>query len=229
MKRFTAFLTAVCALTYSCCITASAALIQTYKPQPTPTPTPVAQETKAPAVSRETSKYAYAQSGKGFRSLPNVYLGTENAVAHITHDGTSNFVVWQSLPDGRKVLLANVLGKYDGYVYMDSSTACTVEVIADGNWTIAINPIAADNRTSFSGTGDYVTGFFTAPTNAWRCTHSGKGLFTVWQYDMAGDGLPALVANAIGNYSDSRKSELADGTYCILVVHADGPWTIKPV
>ena len=57
-------------------------------------------------------------------------------VAHITHVGQSNFVVYGYSNDGRN-LLVNEIGNYDGEVILSPSTFLMV-IKADGKWTIEV-------------------------------------------------------------------------------------------
>ena len=57
-------------------------------------------------------------------------------VAHITHDGQENFVVYGYNDSGRD-LLVNEIGNYDGEVILAPSPFLLV-VKADGKWTIEI-------------------------------------------------------------------------------------------
>jgi len=61
-----------------------------------------------------------------------VYRG-DTAIAHVTHDGESNFALIGH-PDAG--LLINEIGPYDGTVRFEGEDI--YEVTADGNWTVAI-------------------------------------------------------------------------------------------
>jgi hypothetical protein len=55
-------------------------------------------------------------------------------IAHITHDGKSNFAVYGYADEGR-TLLVNEIGKYEGDSILSPTTFLMV-VKADGKWTI---------------------------------------------------------------------------------------------
>lgn len=57
----------------------------------------------------------------------------DTGIAHVTHDGDSNFALWGH-PDAS--LLINEIGTYDGTIVLEGEEF--YEVTADGNWTVTI-------------------------------------------------------------------------------------------
>jgi hypothetical protein len=52
----------------------------------------------------------------------------------VTHDGQSNFAVWEYCTNGATNLLVNKIANYKGTI-RGLGGNCIVSVVADGNWT----------------------------------------------------------------------------------------------
>lgn len=65
-----------------------------------------------------------------------IYTGASGNVAHITNDGSSNFVVYAY--GSRQDLLVNEIGSYDGTVRIQPDTL-VFEVRSEGSWTIDVD------------------------------------------------------------------------------------------
>lgn len=173
-----------------------------------------------------TSEQAYVQTGKGWKTLDGVFAGTSLAAAHITHLGKSSFSVWQTMSDGSRHLLVSTVGAYDGIVTIDALSPSTLDISADGDWRVIIEPVFAISADAFAGSGDYVTGIFTAPASRWDVKHYGQRAFSVWQYAYDGSAFQPL-ASSIGDF-DGISAGLPAGTPCYLVIKADGDWSVTP-
>ena len=62
-------------------------------------------------------------------------------------------------------------------------------------------------------------------TGKWHITHKGKCNFAVWLYTTKGRD---LIVNEIGIYDGNRVFSIPSGSNAILVIEADGDWTIAP-
>lgn len=140
------------------------------------------------------------------------------AIMHITSSGTGNFVVKTS-----DDLSVNVIGAYEGRVFVDDLLAGgQTQITSNGPWTIEVLPLASVRNTGgvITGQGDDVVKGHTAMVA--RVTHDGVGNFIVRTYPESGNGFN-LPINEIGPYSGTVLLENA-----IIVIRADGPWSIVP-
>ena len=122
--------------------------------------------------------------------------------------------------------LINAIGNYQGTVFVASKEPVLFEVVADaGIWDGRIEGIEKTESVSWSGRGDWVSGFFTAPMNSeWRIAHTGASNFMVRTFCLKGP--EKWVVNEIGIYSETIDIELA-GNPCVWIVNADGDWSIN--
>jgi hypothetical protein len=175
----------------------------------------------AKAVNPPAKPIVY--SGTGDMVIDNIKLTSEFYVAHITHTGSSNFIIKDYM--GKLYsLLVNKIGNYDGKVLMETSGTHALNIQADGSWTIEILPQISSSAVSFSGKGDFVTPFFKMPENrTWSFTHDGSSNFYIWAY--AYDDAD-LVVNVIGKYNGTQIVDIASGKNVFFEIHADGNWTL---
>ncbi len=121
-------------------------------------------------------------------------------------------------------LLVNKVGPYSGRRPVnleDIDDAAQLSIEADGNWTVTLEPFTSMRHFGKKGTfgaGDDVV--FLQASAVFNITHDGSENFIVWDY--ATDGTE-LVVNEIGAYSGQHI--MSEG---IIVVAADGAWTITP-
>lgn len=77
---------------------------------------------------------APAFTGEGSGS--GVFKGTVKVGSKtLTHDGSSNFAVWQYCTNGHRDLLVNEIGSYTGRKIVKAGS-CVIAVEADGTWSI---------------------------------------------------------------------------------------------
>ena len=165
------------------------------------------------------------QSGAGDNliTLPD---GATAGIVTATHDGDRNFIVnvldASNSPTGD--LLVNTIGAYSGtavYGFSAFGDGTTLEVNADGNWTITISPVSAAPALAASGTGDAVY-LFDGPAGKLTATHSGSRNFIVTE-DTGEAFSMGLLVNTIGAYTGTVP--LSSGP-SVISVKADGTWTL---
>ena len=145
-------------------------------------------------------------------------------VLHITHSGSENFIVKLYKNKEYENLLVNTIGNYTGDVLVDGSGEYELEIKADGNWNITSDGLTIDDKTSFSGKGDSVTGITSTGTGNWKITNNGSGNFIVKEYGVS-SGYMDLLVNEIGSYSGVVKTTSSDDIF--FAVKSDGDWTIE--
>lgn len=162
--------------------------------------------------------------GRG-QSVPDAFfLPAGDSVLTFTHNGSRNFAVWAYVGDQRE-LLVNTIGAYSGSRPLSASTPITLDITADGGWTVQVDPIPPGGTVAFSGTGDSVSGWFDSPGRATiDATHDGSRNFAVWAQCAGGR---ALVQNQIGAVNGSGVVNFSRGP-CYWNVQADGNWSLTP-
>lgn len=183
-------------------------------PRPTRTPTPIPQ----PIVL----------TGSG-DAVVDIEKDDSAALVHITYTGSSNFVVWNYGTDGEKIdLLINTIGSYDGtrpldFLADEHTARFTVE--SSGQWVIEVLPLQ-EIRTvnvpgTFDGSGDDVINLSGSDPDLLKIDASqAKSNFVIWGY---GNGMDLLI-NEIAPYDGVI---IAGKDTSILVIEAEGPWTIE--
>ena len=168
------------------------------------------------------STQTYSGEGDDVITIPK---SIKTMIIEGNHTGSSNFIVWALDKVGdRNDLVFNEIGTFDGITAIgtrrwDSKTKF-LEVQADGAWEIKLKSMEKAGKFSGSGSEQAVIKY-TSGFKVWRIRHSGSRNFIVWQY--CTNGKSDLVVNKIGNYSGRNK--LMSGS-CILVIDADGEWSI---
>ncbi len=180
-------------------------------------------EPPAQKIKNNTSSNGFWAEGSGDYVVENLNV-TNYAVLHITHSGSSNFAVKLYKDDKYEDLLVNTIGDYSGDVLVEDSGKYELEITADGNWNITSDGLSVDDTTSFSGTGDGVTGITSHSGGNWHITNSGSSNFVVIQYGES-LGYMELLVNEIGNYDGTVKVESGDNIF--FKVTSEGSWTIK--
>ena len=165
------------------------------------------------------------QTGKGDNiiALPT---GAKAAIVTATHDGSSNFSL--SVLDASNAstgqLLVNTIGAYKGttaYGFTALGKGTTIQVTADGNWTIVITPVSAAPALVPAGIGDGVF-LYSGQAGKLAATHDGSSNFTVTEETNKALQFGLLI-NEIGTYSGTVP--LSSGP-SVIVVGADGNWTL---
>lgn len=169
---------------------------------------------------------AISESGTGDQiiELPaDVTAGMVTA----TYNGTGHFAI-TGLDENNEFadLIANTIGAYQGTTAFGLSsllpTGERLQVSADGDWTIEVQPLSAAPVLPEHGSGNGVFAF-TGGAGTWDIEHNGSSNFAVIQYGSGLGGMNLLV-NQIGNYSGSVAARPGPS---IIVVSADGDWTIS--
>ena len=152
------------------------------------------------------------------------------AIAEITHNGKSNFIVNTVDASGDQVDgLVNEIGKYDGTVLIEPSEEhhpVAFEVDADGEWSTVVKPVDEAKIWDLSGTlaatGDSV--YRVLPPSdgliTLELTYDGDSNFIVRTY--SDDGLDDIV-NEIGVFEGEVL--LPNGTFLLEVTGHGGSWT----
>jgi len=187
-------------------------------------------------------------SGTGDKVSEKFLLQAGVTIFHMTHSGSSNFIVTLYNDTGNyEELLANEIGAYDGAQMVGVKVGNFVgtepgnhylQIEADGAWTIVIEqPRVASGAAlpqTLTGSGPDVTVpiQLTSGVAVFNMTHSGSSNFIVTLYADDGDYVDSL-ANEIGAYSGERSVTVNGGILSAspgihwLNVDADGDWTIK--
>ncbi len=146
------------------------------------------------------------------------------SIAIFTHTGSSNFVV-EVFGGDSAGLLINEIGPYQGSRPIFGSDSFTLDIDADGAWTLRLEAIGTAEGAPFSGAGDAASGLFDPPSSgAWEFSHDGQSNFAVLLH--CADGTD-LVQNEIGVVSGSGIVEFGEAP-CLWEVEADGNWSLQP-
>ena len=166
-----------------------------------------------------------SQTGSG-DNLVTLPAGATAGIVTATHDGSSNFSI--SVLDAANAstgqLLVNTIGAYNGtteYGFSSFGEDATLQITADGNWSLTIAPISAAPVLAASGAGDGVF-LYEGSAGKLTATHDGSSNFAIIEetdelFNMG------LLVNEIGPYSGTVP--LSSGPSAI-VVSADGNWTL---
>jgi TM2 domain-containing membrane protein YozV len=165
------------------------------------------------------------QSGKG-DNIVTLPTGAKAGIVTATHDGSSNFSL--SVLDASNAstgqLLVNTIGAYKGttsYGFTTLGKGTTIQITADGKWTLSISPVSAAPAMVPSGAGDGVF-LYSGKAGKLTATHDGTSNFTV--SEETGEAFhDGLLINQIGAYSGTVP--LSSGP-SVIVVGADGNWTL---
>ncbi len=197
---------------------------QTPGPSPEPSPSPSPSPSPAPQPPAKV-----VLEGSGQRVTDHFVLPARVNRVIAQHTGRRNFIVWAYAPDGNRRLVANEIGTATSMTPLEGTGSWFLEVNADGEWTITIEPIGNDPGAAgaIGGRGTYVSGFFTPPRTGpvpYRFSHTGQRNFIVWLHCEQGND---LVVNEIGNVSGEAVADFRGGP-CYWEVDADGDWTLAP-
>jgi hypothetical protein len=187
----------------------------------TPPPPPV-----DPFVEVYGTFEAVTTSGTG-KSVVTLPAGVPAAMVTAQHSGQSNYALnildATNQPTGD--LLVNTIGNYSGTTAYGMNAfggdPVSLQVEADGQWTITIAPLATapELAVPYQGAGDGVFRYLGGATQ-WTFTHAGSSNFAVIQY---GGIMPGLLVNEIGQFQGTVP---VTGGPSIVTVTADGAWTV---
>ena len=208
--------------------TSSAPVAAEKTPAPEKTPIPAEKPVKTVQSWADSAFGTFApvtQAGKG-DNIITLPTGAKAAIVTATHDGSSNFSL--SVLDASNAstgeLLVNTIGAYNGttaYGFTAFGKGTTIQVTADGNWTIVISPVSAAPALVPAGIGDSVL-LYSGQAGKLAATHDGSRNFTVTEQTNKVLHFGLLI-NEIGTYSGTVP--LSSGP-SVIVVGADGNWTL---
>ena len=188
-----------------------------------PAPEPEAPSVQDWADAEFGAFEAVQQSGAGDALIA---LPAGAGIVTATHDGARNFVV-NVLDAGNQPtgdLLVNTIGAYAGttaYGLLAFGEGTTLEVKADGAWTIAIAPISSAPTLAAEGAGDAVF-LYDGPAGGLTATHDGDRNFVVKQ-ETAEAFAFGLLVNEIGPYSGTVPLSAGPS---VITVTASGNWSL---
>jgi hypothetical protein len=158
------------------------------------------------------------------------------AIASMTHDGEENFIVNTVDAQGEQVDgLVNEIGEYAGTVLIngginaDNDHPVAFEIEADGDWKIAVNPVADarpwDPTSNLAGEGDDVVLVSPPPSGLTtiELAYEGDSNFIVFAYT---DDSFDLLASEIGDFTGEVL--LPAGTVLLEISGHGGTWTATP-
>jgi len=212
--------------------------------QPATTPAAVApatSESDAPASVEDAPQAASVQSwadmtygsfapvtqtGQG-DNIITIPTGATAGIVTATHDGSSNFSlsVLDASNSSTGELLVNTIGPYSGataYGFNALSKGTTIQVSADGNWSITIVPISAAPALVASGAGDGIF-LYSGAAGKLAASHDGSSNFTVIEHTSKAFHFGLLI-NEIGPYSGTVPVSAGPS---VIIVGADGNWTLN--
>lgn len=176
-------------------------------------------------------------SGRGDDVITGVNVPKGDYYVEYTCTGEGNFIVDLYYGSGALScdLVANDIGASSGRMLIDTARSRAItngrlEIMADGGWTIQIKPVGGTTTTNMRGSGDAVTGVFTATTSRATVSSSAtgaKGNFIVYVYELGGAGRGDLVANLVSPDSGRTSVRLVPGEKYFLGIDAgDAEWSI---
>lgn len=165
----------------------------------------------------------FFQDGTGDFTL-TLPAGVGYGLVHATHQGAASFSLHVLDATGAEVeLLVDAIGAYDGTTGLGLTAATeptTIQVTADGAWTLEISPVAAAGVLPAAGHGDGVF-LYDGPAGELAVTHTAGSYVFAWQQSGATYEATLLV-DELGDYSGT--APLAAGP-AIVVINSDGDWT----
>ncbi len=169
-------------------------------------------------------------SGKGDDVVNKIGLKEGNYKIHIVFSGKNYKKITVNLIDKDNISneLLDTYGEYDGTVLLSSKgkNPYTIEVLAEGTWSIQIENIETSNAGEFSGKGDTITSEFKGPSGTWEFTHDGKSEFKVTLH--IGEKVTELL-DTHGKYNGRANVKIPEGENAFFEIIADGNWTAKPM
>lgn len=199
-------------------------LAPTATTEPTPTSEPTLEPTKIPEP--------IVFNGSGANVIDFNLSSFDNvAFAKIENKGSSNFAVWMLDENNEQTdLLVNTIGNYSGFIPINllySKTGSRMQIESSGAWNVIFFPLInlkPDHTVSkskpYSANSDDLLIIEDAPALATFSTNA-TGNFAVWALSESGTD---LLVNDIAPYSGvvPIKADVV-----ILVIHAEGTWTLE--
>lgn len=163
-------------------------------------------------------------SGDSVISLPE---GVTGGIVAAEHSGSGNFsiAVLDESNQSTGELLVNTIGSYSGdsaWGISAMSEGTSLEISADGDWSLQLQPFTAAEAMPESGSGNGVYRY-DGDAGTLHATHDGAGNFTVSE-DTGSAFELGLLINEIGTYDGSVA--LQEGP-SLITVSADGNWTLS--
>lgn len=188
----------------------------------------------ASSTERASKPEPVALQGKGHQKTIPFALEPGLSVFEISHDGENNLIVHLLDDTGRKVCsLFNEIGRYQGRqgFAIPRAGQYTVDVNADGDWTIDIeqprpNQVPSVPRT-LSGKGVTVSDFvqLNKGMHTFKLKNSGEGRFRVLLLDRDGQRVDSIVSED-GAFDGTKEVRVAKTGIYLMNVTSDGSWTI---
>jgi len=165
------------------------------------------------------------QTGSG-DSLISLPAGATGGIVTATHDGSRNFAlsVLDAANGSTGDLLVNTIGAYSGTTAWGIHAldgGASIQIMADGAWTVTISPMGAAPAFGGAATGDAVF-LYDGGAAALTATHDGSRNFIVREETGAILSMGLLV-NDIGAYSGTVPLSAGPS---VITVNADGNWTL---
>ena len=194
---------------------------------------PVAEEVAEAAPEGDITAWAdetfgtfetLTQSGTG-DSVITLPAEAWFGIVSSTHDGSANFAIVVLDADNQSTgeLLVNTVGAYSGaaaYGAMSLADPVSLQITADGAWTVSVSPLSTATALPESGTGDGVF-LYEGEAGAMTLTHDGTANFVVIE-DTGDEFTMGLLVNEIGEYSGIVPITAGPS---VISVAADGNWT----
>ena len=169
-------------------------------------------------------------TGSGDKVISNLNIPNGVYKVVLENTGTRNFIVVAYKSNGDRLSsLANKIGDYKGSVILtENINGGVLEIKSKGKWKISFEQIPQGGTSNISGSGDWVSPWFTRESGALvvSMTYKGDHNFIVVVYDENGKRYSSL-ANEIGDYNGSKvfNKGVAGMHYCIEVT-SSGKWTV---
>lgn len=198
--------------------------------EPAITPTPIPSETPAPATQEpkaledyEYNESTYAYSGSGDDVITGVTIEFLSKLRFVSNNDRHKSIT-SHYTDG-KDLLVNTVGPYDGFTLLWPGQEYTLEINANGDWTIEIFNLGSSSTDTFTGYGDFVTPIFTASSDIYEITAEGERHFAILGYSDHGRD---LLVNTTDDYSGKVMFK-TKGQVCLFEITGEREWSIQPV
>ena len=179
---------------------------------------------QAATVATAAASQPIVIQGRGQTATQPITPRSAQSVLTFTHNGARNFVV-QVFRGNARDLLVNKIGVYQGQRPVMGAEPFTLNIEADGAWTVSITPVGGNGAPAFSGRGDAVSAQFTPPgTGPWEFKNTGARNFVVYLHCRNGR---QLVQNRIGAFEGSAVTQFGTAP-CYWEVESDGQWSLAP-
>lgn len=173
----------------------------------------------------------YSDEGSGDSVVTGITVSSPSYFRFKTpDDGHHSVKAYYGTGDYEYDLLVNESGApYDGNTYLEANRTYDFEIDCGGEWSIEIYSLATTYETSFSGSGDYVTGIFQPETQYYTITYNGTDHFHVKQHHSEDFSDYELLVNESGEpYSGTVRIADLGGKCFFEVVGTEGEWSITP-